>query len=136
MSSDDVSTDDRICAVVFTDEHRETRETVLEDRDALLNMALAVHSELGRAASCCHDYIFECPRLDQRSRIQQSVSRTGAESSGVGSRSIHKTCDLSCSLGKVAAASLVHVAAGFLSAVDDIVDLCRIDARNSDEVEQ
>lgn len=59
-----------------------------------------------------------------------------AEATGVASGCVVQASNLSSSFCEVAAAALVHIAAGFLTAVDDVVDLVLIDTGYADQVQQ
>ena len=63
------------------------------------------------------------------------MGRTCAEASGVGTGSIDQSCDLSLGLGEVAAAALVHVAAGLFAAVDYVLDFGSVDAGFAEHME-
>ncbi|MBT9158157.1 MAG: hypothetical protein DDT36_01158 [Firmicutes bacterium] len=47
----------------------------------------------------------------------------GAKATGVAAGGVDKADDFADGLGKIAAAALVHIAAGFFGAFDDVVDV-------------
>ena len=86
-------------------------------------MVLAVHAELGGAAAGGDDDGLERARGDEGRRVDQRVGRAGAEAAHVGAGRMAQARDLGRSLGKVAAAALVHIAAGLFAAVHDILNI-------------
>ena len=99
-------------------------------------MVLAVHAELGGAAAGGDDDGLERARGNEGRRVDHRVSRARAEAAHVRAGRIAQAGDLSCRLGKVAAAALVHIAAGLLAAVDHVVDVFLGNAALLDRCEQ
>ena len=109
--------------------YAEAAQHVLKSGHALLDVVLAVHAELGGAAAGGDGDGLVGAGLDQGGSLNTRVSGAGAEAAAVGAGGGDETCDLSRSLGKVAAAALVHIAAGLLAAVDDVLDVGFLQAR-------
>ena len=99
-------------------------------------MVLAVHTKLGRAAAAGHDNSLVCAGFHQSRRLNDSMGRRRTEAPGVRACGVHKSCHLCCRLCEVAAASLVHIAAGLLRTVDDVLHVLLFDARVADRVEE
>ena len=116
-------------AVVLCHHHGEGAQAVFQRRHSLLHVVLSVHAQLRRAAAAGDDDGTERPCLDQGRRLDHGVGRSRTETSGVASRSVHQTGDLRLRLREVAAASLVHISAGFFGAVDHIFHIALLDAR-------
>ena len=89
-------------------------------------MVLTVHTKLSGAAAGSNDNVLEGSSLNQSCSVQHSVSRACAEATYVGTGCIRITCDLSSSLCEVSAATLVHITAGLLAAVDNVLYGSRI----------
>ena len=89
VSADDVRIDLRALAVVLGNEDREAAEAVFQDGKALLDVVLAVHAELGRAAAAGDDDVLERPRLHEGSRFHDGVRGTRAEASRIAARGVH-----------------------------------------------
>ena len=123
-------------AVVLRQHDRKAADHVLHDGKTLLDVVLAVHAELGGAAAGGDDDGLERARGNEGRRVDHRVSRARAEAAHVRAGRIAQAGDLSCRLGKVAAAALVHIAAGLLAAVDHVVDVFLGNAALLDRCEQ
>ena len=66
---------------------------------------------------------YEGAGSNQRSSVDESVSGAGAEAADIGTGSVVQAGNLSSSLGEVAAAALVHVAASLFAAVNHILNI-------------
>ena len=135
MSADDIRIDLGALAVVLGNEDGEAAEAVFQDGKALLDVVLAVHAELGRAAAASDDDVLERPRLHEGSRFHDGVRGTRAEPSRIAARGVHQSRDLRGSLREVAAASLVHIAAGLFAAVDHVIHVGSVDPRIFDQMQ-
>ena len=84
-------------------------------------MVLAVHAQLGGAAAGGYGNGLVCAGSHEGCGLYHGVRRCGAEAAAVGTGGVVETGYLSRRLCEVAAAALVHIAAGLLSAVDYIL---------------
>ena len=128
--------DDGANAVVLSDDEAKAADHVLERGQALLDVLLAVHAKLGGAATGGDGNGLVGTRGNQGGSLDEGVGGGGAEATGVGAGGVHKAGDLSSGLGEVATTALVHVAAGLLGAIDDVIDVLLLDAGVLDAVEQ
>ena len=129
MAAKDFKVNDRVHAVILADDNGEAAQHILEYGQALLHMVLAVHAKFRRAAARSDHNGLICTRRDERRRLDHRMRRAGAEAARIGTGRRRKAGDLRRALCKVAAAALVHVAAGFFGAVDHIFDRVLFNAR-------
>ena len=99
-------------------------------------MVFTVHAQLGRTAAACDNHGPVGAGFHQGRRLDDRVHRRCAEASHIRASSVHKSRHLCCRLGEVTPASLVHVPAGLLRAVDDVLHVLLPDARVADSVEK
>ena len=123
-------------AVVLGQHHGEASHHVLQDGQALLHVVLAVHAQLGGAAAGGDHHGLVGPGGHQGGGLDHGVGGGGAEAPGVGAGGVDQAGDLSGALGEVAAAPLVHVAAGLLGAVHHVLNILLGDAGVVDGGEQ
>ena len=90
-------------------------------------MVLAVHAQLSRAAAAGHDDVLKRSGLYEGCRFHDGVGGTRTETSGIGTGGVRKARDLGSRLCEVAAAPLVHIAAGFFAAVDHVIHIRGVD---------
>ena len=129
VATDSLEVNLGIHAVIGRQDDAEAAEHVLEDRHALLDVALSVHAELGSAATSGDSDALIGASLDEGSSLDQSVRRACAEAASVGTGGVAQTSDLGSCLGEVAAATLQDVAASLFGAVDDVLDVALGNAR-------
>ena len=121
MAAEDLEVDFGADAVVLSDDNAEAAQHVFKCGHTLLDVVFAVHAELGSAAAGRHGDGLVGAGFHESGSFDQSVGRACAEAAAVGAGSGDETCDLGCGLGKVAAAALVHIAAGLFAAVNDVL---------------
>src|SRR5699024_2273114 len=118
----------RAYTVVFRNNNCESAQAVFQDRKAFLYMVFSVHTKFCSTSSGSNYNSLVCAGFYQCCSFDHCVSRSSTETSCVRSCCIYQSGDLCSSLCEVAAASLVHVTAGFLCTVDHILNLCFVDA--------
>ena len=99
-------------------------------------MVLAVHTEFGNAATRGDDHVVIGSGGHQRCRLYQRMRRCGAERADVAAGRPVQPGDFRRGFGKVAAAALVHIPAGFLGTVYDKPDGAFLNARLLHNVQQ
>ena len=123
MAADHLEVDLGAHAVILRQDDREAADHIFHDGQALLDVVLAVHAELGGAAAGGDDDRLISAGGDEGRRVDHRMGRAGAEAAHVGAGRMAQARDLGRSLGKVAAAALVHIPAGLFAAVDDILNI-------------
>ena len=125
MTSDDISTNLRAYTVILAYHDRETCNGILQDRKAFLYMVFTIHAEFCCTSACCNDNMLESSCFYKSCCMQNRMSRTCTEAANVRTCCVGETCNLSGSLCKVSAASLVHITACFLAAVNHVINFFR-----------
>ena len=136
VAAQHIQVDLRAHAVVLGEHHGKAADHVLHDGQALLHVVLAVHAQLGGAAAGGDHHGLVRAGGHQGGSLDHGVGGGGAEAPGVRAGGVVETGDLSGGLGEVAAAPLVHVAAGLLGAVHHVLHVLLGDARVLDGAEQ
>ena len=129
MAAQNAEVNHGVHAIVLADHHGEAAEHILQNGQPLLHMILAVHAELCRAAAGCDDNGLICARRYERRRLYHRMRGACAEAAGVGTGCTIETRNFGGAFCEVAAAALVHVAAGFFGAVDHIFNRILFNAR-------
>ncbi|KAF5051682.1 hypothetical protein DSECCO2_416580 [anaerobic digester metagenome] len=129
VAAQQVQIDFGVHTVVPGHHHSKAADHILQNGQAFFHMILAVHPQLGGAAASGDHHGLIRAGGDQRRGLNHGVGRSGAEAPAVRAGGAHQAGDLRGGLGKVAAAPLVHIAAGLLRAVDDIFHFVLVNAR-------
>ena len=136
MAAHGVEAQPRRAAVVGFDQRRRAGQDVLEDGQAMVEMPLELHAELGQRTAGHHRHPAEHAGGDEARRHHQRRHGSGAEVLHVGARCPGQAGRLGHRLGHVAAAALVAVADRLLAAAEHELDRLRVDAVAVEEVEQ
>ena len=136
MTAQNLQVELGVDAVVLGDHHGEAADHVFQSGQTLLDVVLTVHAQLGGTATGGDHNALISAGGNQSGSLDDGVSGTGAEAAGVGTGSVGQTGDLGSSLGEVTAAALVHITAGLLGAVDDVLNVGLLDAGVLDGIQQ
>ncbi len=121
VASDAVGADDGADAVIGADQHSKGAQYIFQDRHIFLNVIPAVHAQLGYGTAPQDHNVLVDAGFHQSRGVDNAVGWSGAEGAGVGTGGVDAAAHFADGLGEVAAAPLVHIAAGLFGGFDNVL---------------